>query len=215
MVLSSAQAMPLAGAGLWLRTEAGCSLAIGRWPRFAYNASGGGGPAFGGPAHGGVALEEGWQGLQLDPAQLTIPDLCWRTTRFLGLPLPPGLRIALRPERLEGRWHHVTGALELDFAARFQFSLGGGLYRAPDLIVRTRLTTAAVVGSRHQAVGQPLDGLGRGQLVGVAQVAPSGDRWLDRFLGLPDEALALLRCRLAPEEEPAPPAPAFRAPAVG
>jgi len=33
-------------------------------------------------------------------------------------------------------------------------------------------------------------------LVGVATVDPSGDPWLDRFLGLPDEALALLRCQL-------------------
>jgi hypothetical protein len=35
-------------------------------------------------------------------------------------------------------------------------------------------------------------------LVGVATIAPSGDPWLDRFLGLPDEALALLRCRFGP-----------------
>jgi hypothetical protein len=27
-------------------------------------------------------------------------------------------------------------------------------------------------------------------------VPPSGDAWLDRFLGLPDEALAVLRCRI-------------------
>jgi hypothetical protein len=34
-------------------------------------------------------------------------------------------------------------------------------------------------------------------LVGVAVVEPTGEAWLDRFLGLPDEALAVLRCRLA------------------
>ena len=44
----------------------------------------------------------------------------------------------------------------------------------------------------------PLDGTGLAQLVGVATIAPSGDPWLDRFLGLPDEALALLRCRFGP-----------------
>jgi hypothetical protein len=27
-------------------------------------------------------------------------------------------------------------------------------------------------------------------------VEPTGEAWLDRFLGLPDEALAVLRCRL-------------------
>jgi len=30
--------------------------------------------------------------------------------------------------------------------------------------------------------------------VGVASVPPCGDPWLDRLLGLPDEALAMLRC---------------------
>ena len=41
-------------------------------------------------------------------------------------------------------------------------------------------------------------------LVGVAQVPPSGEGWVDRFLGLPDEALALLRCRFH-NLEPTPP----------
>jgi hypothetical protein len=45
-------------------------------------------------------------------------------------------------------------------------------------------------------VGVPLDQDGRGVLVGVAVVEPTGEGWLDRFLGLPDEALAVLRCRL-------------------
>ena len=40
--------------------------------------------------------------------------------------------------------------------------------------------------------------------MGVAQVLPSGEGWVDRFLGLPDEALALLRCRFH-NLEPTPP----------
>jgi len=37
-------------------------------------------------------------------------------------------------------------------------------------------------------------------LVGLATVPATGEGWLDRFLQLPDEALAVLRCRLqAPE----------------
>ena len=71
-----------------------------------------------------------------------------------------------------------------------------GIYRAPDLIVRTRLGTAETRGQRHSAVGVPLDRDGRGVLVGVAVVEPTGEAWLDRILGLPDEALAVLRCRL-------------------
>jgi hypothetical protein len=46
--------------------------------------------------------------------------------------------------------------------------------------------------------GTPLDGEGRGVLVGIATVPPTGEAWLDRFLQLPDEALAVLRCRLLP-----------------
>jgi hypothetical protein len=43
--------------------------------------------------------------------------------------------------------------------------------------------------------GQRLDQNNRGMLVGAARVEPCGAAWLDRFLGLPDEALAVLECR--------------------
>ena len=56
---------------------------------------------------------------------------------------------------------------------------------------------------RHRARGQVLDAAGSGVLVGVATVPPSGDAWLDRFLGLPDEALAVLRCRITAEPKAA------------
>lgn len=180
-------------AELSLQTLAGCGLAIGAYPRFRYDARGGGGL--------GVltaADRAGNGSLGFDPAGLRIPPLDWRTTRFLGLPLPPGLAITIHPERLEGHIDTATGAMALHFEARFRFAIGA-LYRAPDLIVATTLVTGPVQGRRHRASGQPLDGDGRALLVGVAPIAPSGDPWLDRFLGLPDEALALLRCRLVPE----------------
>lgn len=189
-------------AELTLQTLAGCGLAIGAYPRFRYDARGGGGlgeltaadPAGTdiGPGSG-----SGPGTLRFDPAALRIPPLDWRTTRFLGLPLPPGLAITIHPERLEGAIDAATGAMALQFRARFRFAIGS-LYRAPDLIVATTLSTGPVQGRRHRASGQPLDGDGRALLVGVASIAPSGDPWLDRFLGLPDEALALLRCRLVP-----------------
>ena len=173
-----------------LTTEAGCGLAIGLYPRFRYDARGGGGSG---------QLEapdgEGWRPLAFSPEDLTIPPLTWRTTRVLGLPLPPGLSISITPHRLEGRWQEDSGAVELEFLARFVFAVAG-LYRAPDLIVRTRLGTAETRGQRHSSVGVPLERDGRGVLVGTATVEPTGDAWLDRFLGLPDEALAVLRCRL-------------------
>ncbi len=187
-------------AELTLQTLAGCGLAIGAYPRFRYDARGGGGLGVltaADPVGTDSDTGPGTGTLRFDPAGLRIPPLDWRTTRFLGLPLPPGLAIAIQPERLEGRIDAATGAMELQFDARFRFAIGS-LYRAPDLIVATTLSTGPVQGRRHRASGQPLDGDGRALLVGVATIAPSGDPWLDRFLGLPDEALALLRCRLMP-----------------
>jgi len=177
---------------LRLSTLEGCGLAIGAYPRFRYDARGGGG--VGRLTKGD---DNGLQALRFHPDALTIPTLHWRTTRFLGLPLPPGLVITSHPERLDGSLDGASGALALRFCARFRFAIGS-LYRAPDLIVDTTLSTGPVQGRRHQATGQPLDGDGLAQLVGVATIAPSGDPFLDRFLGLPDEALALLRCRFGP-----------------
>ena len=64
--VESLQLPPPILACLHLITEAGCGLAIGRYPRFRYDASGGGGIA---------KLEEGcevggWQTIHFDPAQL-------------------------------------------------------------------------------------------------------------------------------------------------
>lgn len=175
---------------LQLSTEVGCGLAIGRYPRFRYDARGGGGS-------GQLEAPDGagWRPLAFAPEGLVIPALTWRTTRVLGLPLPPGLSISITPERLEGRWQQESGAVELEFLARFLFAVAG-IYQAPALIVSTRLVTGEARGQRHSAVGEPLDPGGRGVLVGVATVEPTGEGWLDRFLGLPDEALAVLRCRL-------------------
>jgi hypothetical protein len=177
-----------------LHTLANGSLAIAAYPPFRYDAGGGGG--LGWLADADAAGE---QALHFDPAGLLIPSLSWRTARFLGLPLPPGLEIAIAPERLEGSFHADSGAITLRFRARFRLS-AVGLYRAPDLIVETTLGTGAAQGRRHRSTGQPLDGDGRAVLVGVATIAPSGERWLDRFLGLPDEALAQLHCRFGPQE---------------
>ena len=188
-------------AELALQTLAGCGLAIGAYPRFRYDARGGGGVgvlASADPVGADIASGPGHSTLRFDPATLRIPPLDWRTTRFLGLPLPPGLAITIHPEQLEGCLDAATGTMALRFEARFRFAIGA-LYRAPDLIVATTLSTGPVQGRRHRASGQPLDGEGRALLVGVATIAPSGDPWFDRFLGLPDEALALLRCRLVPE----------------
>lgn len=181
-----------------LSTLAGCQLAIGRYPRFAYNASGGGGlsePVA--PAKAG-----GSTSLLFAAEQLNIPPLDWRSTRFLGLPLPPGLSIAIAPEQLRGELDADGQALRLQFRAHFRFRLAVGrrcLYAAPDLLIHTTLQSGACQGQRHRACGRPRGSSGDTVLVGIARVEPSGDAWLDRFLGLPDEALAELHCRITPQ----------------
>jgi hypothetical protein len=173
-----------------LHTLADCDLAIGGWPRFGYDARGGGGDG-----QLGRPDPEGRRTLRFDPEQLVIPRLDFRSARWLGLPLPPGLAIEIRPEGLEGNLDARTGSVTLRFTSRFRFRMGW-LYRAPDLVVDTLLTTGSVDGERHRAEGRPLNATGSMHLVGVAMIEPSGDAWFDRFLGLPDEALARLHCRL-------------------
>jgi hypothetical protein len=181
-----------------LITLAGCQLAIGRYPRFTYNASGGGGIS----ASSGVVDPGDTTPLRFDADQLRIPPLTWRTTRVLGLPLPPGLSITIVPEFLHGAFDPADQRIRLQFRARFRFRLAAGdvcLYAAPDLLVDTTLQSGACQGQRHRAIGRPRGGDGAACLVGIARVAPTGDAWLDRFLGLPDEALAKLHCRLIPQ----------------
>jgi hypothetical protein len=179
-----------------LRTQAGCALAIGPWPRFRYDARGGGGRG-----ESGAEACEGWRPLVFEPAALTIPPLDARSGRILGLPLPPGLEIAIKPLELAGRWNPGAGLVDLAFDARFRLRVAGRAV-APELRVSTRLGTGEARGQRQRACGRPLDGEGRGVLVGIAQVPPSGAAWLDRFLGLPGEALAVLGCQLIARSAP-------------
>ena len=132
-------------------------------------------------------------------AGLTIPPLDCQTARLLGLPLPPGISVHIQPEQLEGELDPSSGALSLRFRSRFRFTLGPArqpVYQASDLVVDTALTSGSIEGLRHRRQGRPLDQDGRGQLVGVASIAPCQDAWLNAFLGLPDEALAVMEIQL-------------------
>lgn len=115
-----------------LDTLDGCGLAIGGYPRFRYDARGGG--ALGHLSSPGA---EGLHDVQFDPAGVVIPELCSRNTRQLGLPLPPFLHIAIVPTALAGQLDPASGQLSLQFQARFRFRIGS-LYAAPDLLVDTR-----------------------------------------------------------------------------
>lgn len=180
-----------AQAPLRLETLEACRLVIGRYPGFLYDGRGGGGLG---------CTDQNSGALLFPPGQLTIPPLNSSTTRFLGLPLPPGVAIAIEAQELQGCWDPTQGDVRLAFRARFRFRIAVGsatLYRAPDLLIACQLSSGEAIGRRHRACGSTLNAAGEGQLVGVAQVAPSGDALLDRFLGLPDEALAVLRCRIS------------------
>jgi hypothetical protein len=184
--------------GWRLDTLPGCALVIGRYPRFAYNAAGGMARGTGAPGSSDQQRINFFP-----PNRVSIPALCTSTTRFLGLPLPPGLRIGIEAEKLEGVLDRSSGSVQLQFAARFCFELhlaGARRYRAPDLLVSTTLTTGTIESRRHRCEGRALNAEQRGCLVGVAMIQPSGEAWLDRFLGLPDEALAVLECRLSLKE---------------
>jgi hypothetical protein len=80
-----------------IRTLKDCKLGIAMYPDFVYNADGGGG--FG-------TIEKckdgGKSAVVFDPAELYIPPLESKTTRFLGLPLPPLIRIQIVPRHFKG-----------------------------------------------------------------------------------------------------------------
>jgi len=86
-----------------LRTTRGCGLGVSRYPDFEYNAEGGGGS---GKAE---QMEDGCWHVQFDAAEVKIPDVDFKTTTLLGIPLPPPIRIQIVPESLEGIVDRNTG----------------------------------------------------------------------------------------------------------
>ncbi|XP_078447067.1 ATP-dependent Clp protease ATP-binding subunit [Wolffia australiana] len=166
------------------KTMGGCKLGISWYPEFDYDATGGAAMA--------MAEEEGKElAVEFEAASMYIPALASGTTRFLGLPLPPFLKIEIAPEKLQGIINTHTGQVDLDFRAKFWFSVGR-LYQAPALVVETKLTTEESVGKAMAGRGRRLDEGGVCSLVGVATVTPVNDLLLDNFLRLPTECIARL-----------------------
>lgn len=167
-----------------LKTKNDCELGISFYPRFRYNAVGGGG-------WGSVTdLGNGKLQLVFDTTVLVIPDFSFRTASMFGLPVPPPLNIAIKPLRLEGVLDQNTGEVNLNFDADFYFS-AGPVYSAPALQVRTVLTTEFTQGARLSANGRRLTS-NAGLLVGTATVARVSDPFMDNFLQLPADALAVM-----------------------
>jgi hypothetical protein len=171
-----------------LSTLADCKLAVSIYPMFSYNAGGGGGVG---------TLREAGNGKYFaswDANQLDIPPLDYRSTKVLGIPIPPPLKIVIKPKSLEGVIDMETGKADLDFVASFEFE--AGLYHAKPLSVATTLTTDTSSGSLLRGTGEKIHAQGKARLVGVAQVPKTGDGFLDSFLMLPSEALAVLSADL-------------------
>ena len=171
-----------------LKSKPDCKLAIGRYPPFTYNAIGGGGYASIKNTNQPQDFE-----INFNAEQLMIPPLNYRTTKILGLPLPPGLQIAISPQRLEGTIQKSTGTILLDFDAIFSFTIGNWV-KAPELIVKTKLTSGVAKGKYHIAKGRKKRNDGSCILGGIAEVPITRNCYMDNFLGLPNEALAVLKC---------------------
>ncbi|KAL4458075.1 hypothetical protein ABPG75_012940 [Micractinium tetrahymenae] len=172
-----------------LRTLSDCKLAVSVYPMFAYNAAGGGGNGSVSPGDNGLLR------LVFDPASLDIPPINYQHASILGVPIPPPLNIAIVPQRLEGTLDPATGRVDLDFLASFEFT-AGPLYTAAPLTVTTTLTTESSDGQLRHGTGQRLAADGRAKLVGVARVPTTGDAFLDTFLMLPTDCLAVLSAEL-------------------
>mmetsp|Transcript_13040 Transcript_13040/g.39505 ORF Transcript_13040/g.39505 Transcript_13040/m.39505 type:complete len:264 (+) Transcript_13040:221-1012(+) len=187
------QGSPVASPGpgqVTMRTKQDCALAVSIYPRFSYDARGGGGTAQATPVSGSQRLQLGF-----DIDTLSIPDVSYDTARILGLPLPPIFRIAIQPLSLQGTVDRGTGKVELQFEARFNFTasvLGRTLYSAPPLLVTTALTTASAQGAQLAGQGSLMRDSGEATLVGVSLVPRTGDFLLDTFLRLPSDTLAVL-----------------------
>ncbi|CAN6484999.1 unnamed protein product [Victoria cruziana] len=166
-----------------------CKLGIARYPDFLYNAEGGTGTATGHRTTTGKILAA------FDITTLYIPPLEATTTRFLGLPLPPFLRIDIVPQVFTGEIEEETGKVNLKFKAEFCFYVGR-LYRAPPLIVETVLTTEESKGRIKFGKGERLNKKGRCRLAGVATVDPVNDSFMNAFLGLPAECIANLNANI-------------------
>ena len=173
-----------------LKSLKGCRLKIGSFPPFSYNASGGGGKGTLLPSKKKNILN-----LSFSSKTFSIPALTSKTTKFLSFPLPPGIKIEMSMDKLEGTIDKNSGQALFKFESKFIFSIGT-IIKFSDLLVKTSLKTGKVKGKLHQGKGIVLQKNGRIKLVGISIIPPTGNKILDTFLGLPNEALAELQCEI-------------------
>jgi len=173
-----------------LKSLEGCRLKIGSYPPFSYNAYGGGGKGTLIPSKKNNILY-----LRFSSKTFSIPPLTSQTTKFLSLPLPPGLKIEMHMDKLEGTIDKNSGEILFKFESKFVFSIAN-MIKFPDLLIKTALTTGKVKGKLHEETGIMLKENGKTKLVGVCIIPKTRNQILDTFLGLPNEALAELQCEI-------------------
>ena len=173
-----------------LKSLNGCRLTIGSYPSFSYNACGGGGRGTLLPSKKNNILC-----LSFSSKTFSIPPLTSKNTQFLSFPLLPGLKIEMCMDKLEGTIDKNSGEILFKFESKFFFSIGA-IIKFPYLLVQTSLTTGGVKGNLHAAKGLVLQENGKTKLVGISIIPPTGNKLLDKFLGLPNEALAELECEI-------------------
>ena len=173
-----------------LKSLNGCKLRIGSFPAFKYNANGGGGQGTVLPSTQKNILH-----ISFSSKTFSIPPLNSRTTKFLSLPLPPGLNIEMSMDKLEGTIDKNSGEVLLKFESKFVLSIGS-IIKFPYLLVQTLLTTREVKGKLLEGKGLVLEKNGKVKLVGISTIPLTGNKVLDAFLGLPNEALAELKCEI-------------------
>lgn len=91
------------------KTLSACKLGISRYPDFEYNAEGGTGTGTGTTE----SNSSGEVSVSFDLDTLYIPPLKTATTKFLGLPLPPFLKIDIVPELFRGSINQESGKVEI------------------------------------------------------------------------------------------------------
>ena len=98
-------------------------------------------------------------------------------------------------DHLAGTIDKNSGEVLLKFESKFFFSIGT-IFKFPELIVKTLLKTGKVKGKLHQGEGLLRQKNGITKLVGISIIPKTGNKILDTFLGLPNEALAELNCEI-------------------
>ncbi len=173
-----------------LESLSNCQLQIGRYPPFIYDATGGGGKGI-------IKFKypDGAYNVEFNIDSFRIPSINQKTTKFLGLPIPPGLEIVISVKKLAGKLNPSNGEVKLEFEADFTLTFIGSM-KAPKLHIKTFLTSKSAIGKRNIYHGNGLKENGRIDLVALANVQKTGNKLLDLFLGLPNEALASLKCKL-------------------